>query len=206
MVNRQQEGFTLVELMVSIVIGLFLLAGVFTVYTSSRQSQRVVDEDVRMMDDARFALEAIAYDLRHAGGFGHHNHEGKVNLHNVYDPPPPNSTELGKVSSFATVTDQCGGAASNWVVDVSRPVFAVNDDTDYLNSCMPDWAQGDTIEMRYTVPLPAATPVGNLIAKALYLQSVPETAELFQGDTPPSQTPFQANPANSRFFLWQARV
>ncbi|MDH5484260.1 MAG: prepilin-type N-terminal cleavage/methylation domain-containing protein, partial [Gammaproteobacteria bacterium] len=120
--NKQQKGFTLVELMVSIVIGLFLLAGVLTVFTNSRQSQRVVDEDVRMMDDARFALETIAYDLRHAGGYGHHNHEGKVNVHNIYDQGL--NGVGGKESEFTTVTDQCGGDESNWVVDVNKPVFA----------------------------------------------------------------------------------
>ena len=194
MLNRQQKGFTLIELMVSIVIGLFLLAGVLTIYINSRASQRVVDEEVRMMDDARFALETMAYDLRHAGLFGQLNHELKDK---VYDR-----------DTFLTVTDQCGGGGSGWVVDLEKPVFAVNDDTDYLASCMADWAQGDTIEVRYATIMPAGTLVANLISNALYLKSTTEYAYFFRGDTPVSKTVVEdpANPdPNTRYFQWQSR-
>lgn len=190
MQNKHQNGFTLVELMVSVLIGLFLLAGVFTIYLNSRDSQRVVDEEVRMMDNARFALETIAYDLRHAGAYGHHNHEGQAN---IFDE-----------ETFTTVTNQCGGTASNWVIDINRPVFAVNDGTDFLADCMSDWDQGDSLEVRYGVALPTTTPVTGLISNALYLQSVANYAYMFRGDTPPSATKFAGKP-NNRFFLWQSR-
>jgi len=191
MQSKHQTGFTLIELMVSVIIGLFLLAGVFTIYLNSRDSQRVIDEEVRMMDNARFALETIAYDLRHAGAYGHHNHEGQAN---IFDE-----------ENFSTVTGQCGGAGSNWVVDLNRPVFAVNDSSDYLADCMTGWDQGDSIEVRYAVPLPTATVQADLIANNLYLQSVANYAYLFKGDTPPPASKFAGKP-NLRYFLWQSRA
>lgn len=190
MLNKQQNGFTLVELMVSMVIGLFLLTGVFTIYLNSRDSQRVVEEEVRMMDNARFALDTIAYDLRHAGAYGHRNHE-----------------DLGKVrdlTTFSTVTGQCGGAGSGWVVDVEKPVYAVDLGTDYLADCMTGWDQGDTIEVRYATALPLNTVEANLISDALYLKSIGEYSHLFKGDTPPDAYLFDGKP-DIRYFLWQAR-
>lgn len=191
MLNKQQNGFTLIELMVSILIGLFLLAGTFTIYLNSRESQRVIDEEVRMMDNARFALESIAFDLRHAGGYGHHNHEGQANVRDE--------------EKFTTVTGQCGVADSGWVVDLNRPVFAVDDATDYSPGCMGDWVSGDTLEMRYGVALPVGIDeTTDLSANLLYLKSVADYAYMFKGSALPSATQFNDKP-NVRFFIWQAR-
>ena len=195
MLNKQHNGFTLIELLVSMVIGLFLMAGVFTVYISNVKTMSVLDNEVKMMDDARFALETIAYDIRHAGAYGHHNHEGQ---NNVFDE------EL-----FPSIAGQCGGNGSNWVVDLNKPVFAVNDGTDYLNSCMPDWTQGDSLELRYATALPVGSLEANLTSNALYLKSIPNYAYMFQGDTPPLARHFQqadgSDKPNIRYFLWQSR-
>lgn len=196
MLNKQHNGFTLIELMVSMVIGLFLLGGVFTIYLSSMQTQKVVENEVQMMGDARFAIETIAYDLRHSGGYGHQNHEGKVQVRDE--------------ENFGVVAGQCGGGASGWVADLDRPVFAVDDGTDYLTSCMDKWTQGDSLEVRYASALPLGTVEADLTSNMLYLKSVTKYSYMFRGSNPPGDQDFIKSDGtldpNIRYFIWRSRA
>ncbi|WP_158280279.1 PilW family protein [Spiribacter halobius] len=58
---------SLVELMVAMLIGLVLLAGVVQVYLGSRQSQRTTENLGRMQENARFASDLLSRELRMAG-------------------------------------------------------------------------------------------------------------------------------------------
>lgn len=60
---RASKGFTLVELMVAMVIGLVLMAGVVTLFVSSRHSFDVDGNVARMQDEARYAMQEMARDL-----------------------------------------------------------------------------------------------------------------------------------------------
>ncbi|MGB0957101.1 MAG: PilW family protein [Litorivicinus sp.] len=62
-----KRGFSLVELMIALLIGSILMAGVFTVLVGAKQTYRVQDELSRTQENARFAAEFIARDLRMAG-------------------------------------------------------------------------------------------------------------------------------------------
>lgn len=63
-------GFTLVELMVALTIGLIILAGVSTLFVNSRQTYTTQDRLARLQENARFAMQFIIKDLRMAGYFG----------------------------------------------------------------------------------------------------------------------------------------
>lgn len=62
-----QKGVTIVELMVALALGLFLLGGVITIYVSSKQAYRTSDALTRVQDNGRFAMELISRDLRSVG-------------------------------------------------------------------------------------------------------------------------------------------
>jgi type IV pilus assembly protein PilW len=63
----RQKGFSLVELMVSLVLGGLIIAAVGTVYLGSRQSFRTQDAMARMQEGARYAFETMSVDLRQVG-------------------------------------------------------------------------------------------------------------------------------------------
>ncbi len=65
-----QRGLTLVELMVAIVMGLVLLAGVATVFVANKQTYRVQDALARVQENARFAMTFLSRDIRSAGYLG----------------------------------------------------------------------------------------------------------------------------------------
>lgn len=62
-------GFTLIELMIAMVLGLVIMGGIVSLFAASRQSFRVDAQITRMQDEARFAVEEIARDVQMAGYF-----------------------------------------------------------------------------------------------------------------------------------------
>jgi type IV pilus assembly protein PilW len=69
-INKTQSGFTLVELMIALVLGLIVAGGVVQIFVQGRQSYRIDQQVARMQDEARFALDEISSDLRMASYLG----------------------------------------------------------------------------------------------------------------------------------------
>jgi type IV pilus assembly protein PilW len=67
---RGQQGLTLVELMVAMVLGLLLMAGVLQLFAANKQSYRLTEELSRMQEGARYAMSTLERDLRMAGYLG----------------------------------------------------------------------------------------------------------------------------------------
>lgn len=61
------QGFSVVEVMVSLVLGLVVVAGVSQVYLGSKQSYRLNEARSRMQEDARFVLQFLSKYIRLAG-------------------------------------------------------------------------------------------------------------------------------------------
>jgi type IV pilus assembly protein PilW len=80
---RRKRGFTLVELMVSMAIGLIILAAISVVLTTHMRQQAVIDKRNRLIDNGRYALELLSENLRLAGYFGEFDTSGI---------PPPGAT------------------------------------------------------------------------------------------------------------------
>jgi len=66
----RQRGLTIVEIMVAMVIGLILTAGVVQVFMGSKTTYRVNEALGRLQEDGRFALEYLSRDVRMAGYSG----------------------------------------------------------------------------------------------------------------------------------------
>lgn len=64
---KEQGGFSLVELMIAMLLGLVLIYGVINVFLSSSQTYRLQEAMFRVQESGRFALDIIAQDLRDAG-------------------------------------------------------------------------------------------------------------------------------------------
>jgi type IV pilus assembly protein PilW len=184
---HDQNGFSLVELMISVAIGLFLMAGVFTVYVNTRESQRMVEDEVSMLDEARFALEVMSYDLRHAGGFGRINE--------------PELVETGLANGL--IADDCGNTAAgvNWTLDAYSWVYAYNDATadgvKDLSGCTTFYSNGDILEVRYAL----GTPVQALQANRLYLNSDVHGSTYFIGNTPPDATKLNFEAVSNAYYI-----
>ena len=69
-VCRRQRGVTLIELMISLLLGLMLTAGMIQVFGSNRQTYEFTQGLSRIQENARFALDHMAYNTRMAGYSG----------------------------------------------------------------------------------------------------------------------------------------
>lgn len=65
---RGSRGFSLVELMIAIVLGLVVMGGVISIFVANRQAFRVSENMAHVQENARVAFELLARDLREAGG------------------------------------------------------------------------------------------------------------------------------------------
>jgi type IV pilus assembly protein PilW len=65
-----QRGLSLIELMIAILIGSFISAGLLQLFVSSRQTYRVQESLSRLQEEGRFAINFLSRDLRMAGYWG----------------------------------------------------------------------------------------------------------------------------------------
>ncbi len=61
------QGFTLVELLVSLVLGLVLVGGALNMVVSNRNTVRLTENVMRVQENARTAFEMMSRDIREAG-------------------------------------------------------------------------------------------------------------------------------------------
>jgi len=85
--RQGQRGVTLVELMISLLLGLLLTAGVIQVFAGNRFTYAFNEGLSRIQENARFSLDHIAYSARMAGYSGclsevaiHNNLDGAENI------------------------------------------------------------------------------------------------------------------------------
>lgn len=112
--HTNQRGMTLVEVMIAMTLGLLVTLAVTSLFLSQQDSYRQNEAASRMQENARFALELITQDLRHAGFFG----------------------ELGEPIDIAVATavsdaaaNNCAGGIFNFTAADNLLVYA-NDETD----------------------------------------------------------------------------
>jgi len=77
----RQQGLTLIELMVAMVLGLIVLGAVSVIMLNSSQTYKVQDSVARLQENGRFATLFLTRDLRMAGYFGCADDVGKVYNH-----------------------------------------------------------------------------------------------------------------------------
>ena len=162
-------GVTLVELMVALAIGSFLLIGAITVFVQSRETFRVSDSVSRLQENARFVLDALEPDVRMASYFGLTARPEKI-------VRSPDLTE-------STVTGDCG---TFWAIDLETPVDGSNNGYKW-NTCPPfgDMASptSDTLVVRRVEVEPVAVPdAGDIhLMSSRFADSI-----LFPGDAAPA--------------------
>ena len=66
----KQRGFTLVELMVALLLGLVLTAALMTMLAQSQKSFNQDENFARLQDESRFALSELTNDVSMAGYIG----------------------------------------------------------------------------------------------------------------------------------------
>ena len=181
----RQAGMTLVELMVALAIGSFLMVGAVQVYSQSRQAFIINESIARVQETAQFAMDTIEADLRMASNWGQHSRGGAIEGRST--------VLLGVVTANPLGLAVPGGCGAEWVTDLSHPVVGENN-----NNTLPCGTVGgvqansDTITTRRATV--AAMP---LQAGRVQIQSTRIQGELFtDGNVPADFDPLDSQTHN----------
>lgn len=68
--HAKQAGMTLIEIMIALMLGLFLIAGLLQIFISNKHSYRLAEGQSRLQENGRYALELLSHDIRLAGYMG----------------------------------------------------------------------------------------------------------------------------------------
>ncbi|OPA94185.1 pilus assembly protein PilW [Pseudomonas fluorescens] len=115
--NRSARGFSLVELLLALAVGLLLILGISQVAISSRMTHAAQQAAMLLQDDARFVLGKLTQDIRQAGMFGCLDVASIENAPAAFDRPVGWS-DSGGSRSLTLVTADVGseGGTPDWTV------------------------------------------------------------------------------------------
>lgn len=109
-----RKGLSLVEMLVAMAVGLVLLGGIYQVFFSTTTTSRVQENNSRIQENGRFAVELIKKDLRMVGYMGCANiNNVKVNV--VANNPPVNLFDNSTVLRGYENGDGWGKKPANFV-------------------------------------------------------------------------------------------
>jgi type IV pilus assembly protein PilW len=69
-VKHRAQGFGLIEIMISLLLGLLIVAGVIQIFISAKNTYLSQNASAVMQEDARFILTKLAQEIRMVGMFG----------------------------------------------------------------------------------------------------------------------------------------
>jgi len=178
--KRRQSGLTLVELMVALAIGSFLIIGAVQIYSQSRQAFVVNESIARVQETAQFAMDTIEADLRMASNWGRNSRGLAVEGRSLVGDANPTGLTVPQPT--------CG---DDWAFDLARPIDG--SDNAYNLICPSDGGAqvaSDVVTIRRASVQPTVPEVGRLQVQSTRIQG-----ELFElGAVPAAFLPVTNHP------------
>lgn len=171
-ISNKQAGLTLVELMVALAIGSFLMIGALQIYNQSRHAFVINESIARVQETAQFAMDTIEADLRMSSNWGRNSRSLTVNGRSIAGNPNPNG--------LPEPVD-CG---IGWALDLTLAVDGQNNNFGLLcaaNGVGGAQANSDVVTIRRATVAPQALEAGRL-----QIQSTRVQGELFADGIVPS--------------------
>lgn len=173
-------GFSLVEMMISITIGMVLIAGLIGVLVSSSRSAQTNDKTAELQSNGRYALNLLRQELRHADFRGY-----------TWAAPTPPTTAI-------TITNEClaaGQAAGDFVSNLGQGVWGANDVNPYAGNCLSGlYVRGDVLVIRHAAQAALVSPI-TLVNGNIYFRSAFTKGEMFKA--PASAVAATGSPQNA---------
>lgn len=164
-------GLTLIELMISITIGLAILAGLVGVLGTASGNSKTTERSAELVGNGRYALNTMKQELRQVGFLGY-----------TFPDPTPPTTALGSISNECL---EGGATGTAFISNVRQGVWGANDSNPFSSNCIPSANYSTTSDV-LVVRRVAAQPVTTLVANTLYYRSSYIVGEVFRGTTLPT--------------------
>lgn len=109
--KNSQSGFTLIELVIAMVLGVFLIGGIIQIFINSKQTYRMQENLSRLQENGRFVMDFVARNNRMIDFRGCASRSGIVpNV--IIDPKNPNPNPVP--ASFSANISGGNNVTSNW--------------------------------------------------------------------------------------------
>lgn len=169
-----QRGFTLIELMISITVGLVILSALVVVLSANSGEAQSNDRTSELQTNGRFALNNLKQELRQAGYRGF----------TWAEPSAPGALGL-PTSSLARACFESGSSYEAFVANLRQGIWGSNGSNPFAANCIPAtrFAAGNDVLVLRRV---AGAPVGALQADAVYFHSSYAVGQMFKGSTAPN--------------------
>jgi type IV pilus assembly protein PilW len=153
------QGFSLVEMMIAMTIGLMIAAGLVTIFANTAGTQQELRRTSQQIENGRYAMDVLSQDLQVTGYFG----------------------SFRKLTPPATAPDPCSVVLADLQAAISLPVQVYNassigDQPTLPSSCdtvlpLDNLSPGsDVVVVRRSdtqiVPIGTATPAGQVYSQA----------------------------------------
>lgn len=169
---QKQLGLTLVELMVALAIGSFLMIGSIQIYNQSRQAFAINESIARVQETAQFAMDTLEADLRMASNWGLNSRPFDVEGRSI----------AGVSVNPTGLTLPVNTCTADWALNLALPIDGVNNG--YGLACAATGAvqaSSDVITVRRASVVPVPLDPGRL-----QIQSTRINGELFDDGTIPT--------------------
>lgn len=145
---HRMSGLSIIELMIAMVLGLTLAAGVVQIYVGTSATERDQDARLRMQENGRFALNFLGNEIRMAGFLGCQGSIQGSSVNNTLDGPPATlQPETGIQGWEAAGTDP--GTINNSVANAAT-----------VSSTTAEWTTGG---VGFNIPDVQAVPNSDIV-------------------------------------------
>lgn len=159
--EQRQRGVTLVEVMIAMLVGVILLAGITTLAVNASRSNRDIDAAARQLENGRYATQSLGNHLRHAGFWGR-----------LYPP-----AASGMPAMPGALPNACTSPATAAMLEADMPVHIQGEDSpagDPAANCLADADHvddTDIVTIRRASSALHTVADANANAAAFYLQT-----------------------------------
>ncbi|MDX1454747.1 MAG: PilW family protein [Gammaproteobacteria bacterium] len=119
---RHHRGFSLIELMISMSIGIIMLGALTAVYIENKRVLNNVEGIARVQENARIAIEFMSHDAQLAGFYGKTSFAGLI------------QGSLSSADPLPATGSDCG---TQWYTDLEQSLWVVNNANPFAASCIP---------------------------------------------------------------------
>lgn len=142
---RKQKGFTLVEIMVAITIGLVMMAGIMQISLANRESARLQRNMGYVQENIRTAMDLLSRDIQQAGYYDRSQATSPVTQAGLPITPFVNVSAVTTTDTTAAITADGGGKENDQITLTYQVSPSIPDDcigTVPTNATAPAFASG----------------------------------------------------------------
>lgn len=171
----RMRGFTLLELIISMALGIVLIGGAFGIVVSSSATREKTEASTELLGATRTIAGVMSEDIRHAGMFGRMRGASSV------------EGRLGASNELPNIGTDCD---DRFYINLDQYIFATNDTNPWAGTCVGANHVDDTdiLVVKYTeLENRPHADWSTLPEDSVYLYSNPSGGRVFwRGTNPPT--------------------